>query len=108
MARGELIGCFGLTDPTAAPIREICRRTAGGVAVEWGKDVDHQGLARRAGRGLGRDGSWNPRFRVEAGVPGILRHPDRAKSLPAGLRDRGTILDNVLVPEENVLPGALA
>lgn len=113
MARGELIGCFGLTEPDAgsdpASLRTRAVRDAGGfrltgakawitngsiadVAVVWAK-LD--GDDARAVRG----------FLVEKGTPGFTaRDVDGKLSLRASITSE-LHLDDVRVPASSLLPG---
>ncbi|MBI5837684.1 MAG: acyl-CoA dehydrogenase family protein [Candidatus Eisenbacteria bacterium] len=111
MARGELIGCFGLTEPDfgsnpagmvtrARETREgwllngakmwITNGTVADVAVVWAKtEGDHvQG------------------FLVEKGTPGFSAPEQKRKhSLRASVTSE-LVFQDCLVPRENVLPGA--
>jgi glutaryl-CoA dehydrogenase len=111
MARGELIGCFGLTEPhggsdpanmkTHAKRRGkdwvlngskmwITNGTIAGLAVVWA--MTEEGI-----RG----------FLVERGTPGFAAPEiERKFSLRASVT-AALFFDNVIVPEENVLPEAL-
>ena len=59
MAAGELVGCFGLTEPdfgsNPAGMRTRAKRDGDDWVLERHQDVDHQRLGRRRRRGLGRD-----------------------------------------------------
>ena len=110
LARGELIGCFGLTEPDygsdAGGLQTRAQKVAGGyalsgnktwitnapiadIAIVWGKldDVIHGFIVERGMRGFS-----TPK------IEGKL-------SLRASLTGE-IVLDNVFVPEENHLPGA--
>ncbi len=111
LARGEVIGCFGLTEPTAgsdpSAMQTRARRVAGGweltgtkmwitngslaqVAIIWAKDEDGEI------RG----------FIVETERPGFSAHEIKTK---ASLRASDTselVLEGVRVPEEALLPEA--
>jgi glutaryl-CoA dehydrogenase len=111
MARGEVIGCFGLTEPhggsdpanmkTHAKKRGkdwvingskmwITNGTIAGVAVVWAMTED--GI-----RG----------FLVDKGTPGFAAPEiERKFSLRASVT-AALFFDNVVVPEENVLPGVV-
>ncbi len=111
LARGELIGCFGLTEPDAGSdpggMRSRARRVEGGwrlsgtktwisnspvadVFVVWAKD--EEGVVRGFVLDRGMEGLSAPRiegkFSLRASVTGQIA------------------MDEVLVPEENRLPGA--
>lgn len=94
MAAGEIIGCFGLTEPDHgsdpagdADVRQAGRR---GLGPQRPQDVDHQRLGRRGRRGLGADrrghrGQRHPRIRGAHRRPRLLRSGDQAQVVPARL-----------------------
>jgi glutaryl-CoA dehydrogenase len=113
MARGEAIGCFGLTEPDAgsdpAALRTRARRDGGDwvlsgskawitngtvadVAVIWAK-VD------------GGDAGSIRGFLVERGAPGLEAREIRGKLALRASVTADLHLDGVRVPSENVLPG---
>ena len=89
MATGELIGCFGLTEPTAGSdpggMTTYARRDGSDWVLTGAKRWI--GLASiAAGRGdLGADRRGDPRVRRSDGYPGVHRDPDRAEAVDAGL-----------------------
>ena len=111
MARGELIGCFGLTEPHGgsdpANMKTHAKRqgkdwvingakmwitngTIAGVCVCWA--MTDEGI-----RG----------FLIDKGMKGFeAREIENKFSLRASIT-AGLFFDNVVVPEENVLPGAV-
>jgi glutaryl-CoA dehydrogenase len=111
LARGELVGCFGLTEPDAGSdpgsMRSRARRSAGGwilsgtktwitnspiadVFVVWAKDDE--------GRIRG--------FVLERGMRGLSAPKIEGKfSLRASVTGQ-IVMDDVAVPEESLLPGA--
>ena len=111
LAAGTLIGCFGLTEPEAgsdpAGIRTRAEKTAGGyrltgaktwisnspiadVFVVWAKSMAHDDI-----RG----------FILEKGMPGLSSPKiDGKLSLRTSITG-DIVMDNVMVPEENLLPG---
>ena len=111
LATGELVGCFGLTEPDAGSdpggMKTRARKVAGGyvlngsktwisnspiadVAVVWGKTED--GTIRG--------------FLVERGMKGFTTPVIEGKvSLRASITGE-IVLDNVEVPETHLLPGA--
>jgi glutaryl-CoA dehydrogenase len=111
MARGEAIGCFGLTEPDAGSdpgaMRTRARRVPGGyalmgskrwitngsvadVAVVWAKDDE------------GRVGG----FLVERGTPGFSAPEIRHKASMRASVTSELVLEDAVVPEEARLPGA--
>ncbi len=113
MATGELIGCFGLTEPNhgsdPGSMESRAKAVAGGweltgakmwitnspiadVFVVWAKD------------GQGDDGGEIRGFVLEKGMPGLSAPVIQGKM---GLRASVTgeiVMDKVFVPEENLLP----
>ncbi len=113
LARGELVGCFGLTEPNAGSdpgsLQTRARKVEGGyrlsgqkmwitnspiadVAVVWAKSDAHEGRIKG--------------FLVERGAQGFSTPTIQAK---ASLRASVTgeiVLDDVFVDEEALLPGA--
>jgi len=111
LARGEWVGCFGLTEPDAGSdpsgMRTKAEPSAGGyrlngakmwitnspiadVAVVWAKSTAHGGAIRG--------------FLVERGTPGFST-PKIEKKLSLRASITGEIvLENVEIPEENLLP----
>ena len=77
MARGELIGCFGLTEPHGGSDpgqhedpRQEARR---GMGAERLEDVDHQRCDRRSRRGVGDEPGGHPRVPRGEGLARLLR-----------------------------------
>jgi glutaryl-CoA dehydrogenase len=110
LASAEMIGCFGLTEPDAgsdpASMRTTAKKVKGGylltgtkmwitnapiadMAVVWAKSDDHGGAIRG--------------FIVERGMDGLSFPQIREKlSLRASITGE-IVLDNVWVPDENLL-----
>ncbi|HRI10543.1 MAG TPA: acyl-CoA dehydrogenase family protein [Nannocystaceae bacterium] len=117
MARGELIGCFGLTEPNAGSdpgsMRTVARQDGPGgdyvlngqkfwitnapiadVAVVWAKTLDH-----------GSDAPVIRGFLVERGMAGFDTPETKGKlSLRASITGE-IVLSDVRVPRANLLPG---
>ena len=117
MARGEIIGAFGLTEPNSGSdpgsMRTHARQLAPGgdyvlsgqkcwitnspiadVMIVWAKTLDH-----------GSDTPVIRGFLVERGMPGLLTPETHGKlSLRASMTGE-IVLDEVKVPKENLLPG---
>jgi glutaryl-CoA dehydrogenase len=113
LARGELVGCFGLTEPDAGSdpgsMRTRAARIDGGyrlsgtkmwitnspiadLFVVWAKSAAHDGRIRG--------------FILEKGMNGLSAPPVKQKlSLRASITGE-IVMDEVEVPEENLLPNA--
>jgi glutaryl-CoA dehydrogenase len=113
LARGEIVGCFGLTEPDAGSdpgaMRTRAEPVAGGyvlsgtktwitnapiadIAVVWAKSAAHGGAVRG--------------FIVERGAKG-LQTPRIENKLSMRASTTGQlVMERVEVPEENLLPGA--
>lgn len=127
MASGEVIGCFGLTEPDhgsdPASMRTRARRAPGGdwvlngrkmwitngtvagVAVVWAQ-TDEAGDEAGAGGTGGVPGAGVRGFLVPAGTPGFSAPEIRHKgSLRASVTSE-LVLDDVRLPADAVLPGA--
>jgi glutaryl-CoA dehydrogenase len=111
MARGELLGCFGLTEPDhgSDPSRMLsrARKVSGGwrlsgtklwithapiadVLVIWAKD--DEGVIRG--------------FILERGMPGLATRKIEGKFSVRASPTGEVVMDDVFVPEENLLAGA--
>jgi len=112
LASGEWIGCFGLTEPDAgsdpASMRTKAVKTSGGyrltgnkmwitnspiadVFIVWAKNESEDGSIRG--------------FILERGMQGLSTPQIQGKlSLRASVTGE-VVMDNVLVPEQNMLPG---
>ncbi|MBW4024351.1 MAG: acyl-CoA dehydrogenase [Proteobacteria bacterium] len=112
LATGEFIGCFGLTEPDAGSdpggMRTRAEKVADGyrltgakmwisnspiadVMVVWAKSDAHEGAVRG--------------FILERGMPGLTTPKIENKlSLRASVTGE-IVMDGVIVPEENLLPG---
>jgi glutaryl-CoA dehydrogenase len=111
MARGELIGCFGLTEPDAGSNPAAMRARARREGDDWLLNgtkmwITNGSIADVAVVWARTDTSEVNAFLVEAGTPGF-RAPEMHHKL--SLRASVTselVLDNVRVPEANRLPDA--
>jgi glutaryl-CoA dehydrogenase len=114
MARGEAIGCFGLTEPdfgsNPTGMRTRAVRVNGGYRItgtkRWitnGSVADVALVWARTETGEG-DGKVRG-FLVERGLPGFTAHDVAGKfSLRASITSE-LFLDDCLVPEDSILPG---
>jgi glutaryl-CoA dehydrogenase len=110
LARGELIGCFGLTEPDhgSDPGSMItrARATGGGYRLSGAKTwISNSPIADVFVVWAKTDDDLIRGFVVEKGSPGLAAPALHGK---VGLRASITgqiLLDEVFVPEENLLPG---
>lgn len=109
MAKGEVIGCFGLTEPDAGSDPASMRTTARQVGGDWIIDgakawITNGGVADLAVIwAKTRDGVRG--FLVPTDASGFEVHPiDRKASMRASVTS-ALVLDGVRVPEEMMLPG---
>jgi glutaryl-CoA dehydrogenase len=113
MAAGEVVGCFGLTEPDAgsdpASMRTRARRDGGDFVLDgtkaWITNGSIAGLAVVWAKVDGDDPRSIRGFLVERGARGFT-----ARDVPGKLSLRASVtselhLDGVRVPAENVLPG---
>ena len=90
MARGEVIGCFGLTEPHGGSDpgehedpRQKARQRLG---HQWREDVDHQRRDRRRRRRLGHDRRRHPRLSRGQRNAGLRGAPRSSASSPCAPR----------------------
>ena len=108
MAAGELLGCFGLTepdagsDPAAMTTRAQARRV--GLGAQRPQDVDHQRLGRRRRGRVGGHRRWRPRLHRPHETPGFSANTIHHKlSLRASITSE-LVLDDVRLPDDALLP----
>ncbi|MCS7172824.1 MAG: acyl-CoA dehydrogenase family protein [Armatimonadetes bacterium] len=112
LARGELIGCFGLTEPTAgsdpAAMNTRARRTARGWVITGTKMWITNGSIAHLAIVWARDESDAVRgFIVPTDLPGFSAHDIHTKiSMRASVTSE-LVLEEVEVPEELALPGGV-
>lgn len=111
MAAGEMVGCFGLTEPETgsdpAAMQTTARRDGGDWVLDghkrWvtnGSIADIAVIWAKAEEGIRG-------FLVPLGTPGVVAHEIRGKwSLRASVSSEIT-LDSCRLPDEAILPGAL-
>jgi glutaryl-CoA dehydrogenase len=111
MAAGEMIGCFGLTEPDfgsdPAGMRTSARREGGDWVLNGNKMwITNGGIADIAIVWAHTDEGVRG-FIVERGMPGFTtRDIHRKLSLRASVTSE-LVLDDVRVPDDNVLPGVV-
>ena len=111
MARGELIGCFGLTEPQGGSDPANMKTHAKKRGAEWVLNGAKMWITNGAIADLAVVWAMTPEgirgFIVEKGTPGFSAPEIEHKfSLRASVTS-ALFFDNVVVPEERVLPGAL-
>jgi glutaryl-CoA dehydrogenase len=111
MARGELIGCFGLTEPHGGSDPANMKTHAKKKGKDWVINGSKMWITNGAIADLAvvwamtEDGIRG--FIIEKGTPGFAAPEIEQKfSLRASVTS-ALFFDNVVVPEANVLPGAL-
>jgi glutaryl-CoA dehydrogenase len=111
MARGELIGCFGLTEPHGGSDPANMKTHAKRRGTDWVLNGAKMWITNGAIADLGVIWAMTPEgirgFIVEKGTPGFSAPEIENKfSLRASVTS-GLFFDNVVVPKEQVLPGAV-
>jgi glutaryl-CoA dehydrogenase len=111
MARGELIGCFGLTEPHGGSDPANMKTHARRRGTDWVLNGSKMWITNGAIAGLAVVWAMTEEgirgFLVERGTPGFdTPEIERKFSLRASVTS-ALFFDNVIVPEENVLPEAL-
>jgi glutaryl-CoA dehydrogenase len=111
MARGELIGCFGLTEPHGGSDPANMKTHAKRRGKDWVLNGSKMWITNGSIAGLAVVWAMTEEgirgFLVERGTPGFATPEiERKFSLRASVT-AALFFDNVVVPEENVLPQAL-
>jgi glutaryl-CoA dehydrogenase len=111
MARGELIGCFGLTEPHGGSDPANMKTHAKQRGTDWVLNGAKMWITNGTIADLGVIWAMTPEgirgFIVEKGTPGFSAPEIENKfSLRASVTS-GLFFDNVVVPKEQVLPGAI-
>ena len=111
MARGELIGCFGLTEPHGGSDPANMKTHAKRRGTDWLLNGAKMWITNGSIAGLAIVWAMTDEgirgFLVDRGTPGFTATSiERKFSLRASVT-AALFFDNVLVPEENVLPQAL-
>jgi glutaryl-CoA dehydrogenase len=110
MAKGELIGCFGLTEPDhgSDPGSMVSRatRTAGGYVLRGTKLwITHAPIADVLIVWAKDDDSVIRGFILERGMKGLATRKIEGKFSVRASPTGEVVMDDVFVPEENLLPG---
>ncbi len=112
LARGEVIGCFGLTEPTAgsdpAAMQTRARRVAGGWELHGTKMWITNGSLAQVAIVWAKDEEGEIRgFIVETDRPGFSAHEIKTKSSMRASDTSELVLEGVRLSEEAVLPEAV-
>jgi glutaryl-CoA dehydrogenase len=112
LARGELIGCFGLTEPTAGSdpgaLQTRARRTADGWELNGTKMWITNGSMAHLAIIWARDETDEIRgFVVETDRPGFSAHEITTKASMRVSDTSELVLEGVRVPEDALLPEAV-
>ncbi len=111
MARGELIGCFGLTEPHGGSDPANMKTHARRRGTDWVLNGAKMWITNGSIAGLAVVWAMTPDgirgFLVEKDAPGFAaREIEHKFSLRASVT-AGLFFDNVVVPESQVLPGVV-
>ncbi|MBN8967090.1 MAG: acyl-CoA dehydrogenase [Rhizobiales bacterium] len=110
MAKGELLGCFGLTEPDhgsdPGAMTTRAKRVTGGYRITGGKTwITHAPIADIMIVWAKDDGDIIRGFILERGMEGLstakIQHKFSVRASPTGQ----IFMDDVFVPDANVLPG---
>ncbi|MYD41616.1 MAG: acyl-CoA dehydrogenase [Acidimicrobiia bacterium] len=109
MARGEVVGCFGLTEADAGSDPSSMRTTARRVGSDWVIDGSKSWITNGGIADLAVIWAKTPEgvrgFLVPTDAPGFSAHPiDRKASMRASVTST-LVLEGVRLPEEMMLPG---
>ena len=111
LAKGEAIGCFGLTEPDVGSdpggMTTRARAVDGGFLLSRREELDFQLAPRRCLSGLGQERrGHDPGLPAGEGHEGAGGAQDRGQVLAPRLGHGHDPMDEVFVPAENELPGA--
>jgi glutaryl-CoA dehydrogenase len=111
MARGELIGCFGLTEPHGGSDPANMKTHAKRRGKDWVINGSKMWITNGAIAGVAVVWAMTEEgirgFLIDKGTPGFSAPEiERKFSLRASVTS-ALFFDNVVVPEENVLPGVV-
>ncbi|MCW5606279.1 MAG: acyl-CoA dehydrogenase family protein, partial [Burkholderiales bacterium] len=110
MATGELLGCFGLTEPDhgsdPGSMQSRAKRTDGGYLLTGNKIwITHAPIADVLVVWAKDDEGTVRGFILERGMKGLTTRRIEGKFSVRASPTGEIVMDNVFVPEENVLPG---
>src|SRR5262245_7980209 len=111
MATGELLGCFGLTEPDngsdPGSMKSRARNAAGGYVLSGTKLwITHAPIADVMVVWAKDDGEVVRGYILERGMKGLATRKIEGKFSVRASPTGELVMDEVFVPEENLLPGA--
>ncbi|MBI3043344.1 MAG: acyl-CoA dehydrogenase [Betaproteobacteria bacterium] len=111
MAKGELLGCFGLTEPDhgsdPGSMNARARKCDGGYTLTGTKLwITHAPIADVLVVWVKDDGGAIRGFILERGMKGLTTRKIQGKFSVRASPTGEVVMDQVFVPEENLLPGA--
>jgi glutaryl-CoA dehydrogenase len=111
MAKGELLGCFGLTEPDhgsdPGSMKSRSRKTAGGYVLTGTKLwITHAPIADVMVVWAKDEGGVVRGYILERGMKGLATRKIEGKFSVRASPTGELVMDEVFVPEENLLPGA--
>jgi glutaryl-CoA dehydrogenase len=111
MAKGELIGCFGLTEPDhgsdPGSMKTRARKAEGGYVLSGTKLwITHAPVADVLVIWAKDDGGVIRGFILERGMKGLATRKIEGKFSVRASPTGEVVMDQVFVPEANLLPGA--
>jgi len=111
MAKGELLGCFGLTEPDhgsdPGSMKSRARKVSGGYVLTGNKIwITHAPIADILVIWAKDDAGVVRGFILERGMKGLATRKIQGKFSARASPTGEVVMDEVFVPEENMLPGA--
>lgn len=110
MAQGRLLGCFGLTEPDhgsdPGSMKTRAKKTGGGYVLNGSKIwITHAPIADIMVVWAKDDDGVIRGFILERGTPGLVTRKIEGKFSVRASPTGEIVMDQVFVPEENLLPG---
>ena len=111
MAKGELLGCFGLTEPDhgsdPGSMKSRARKVSGGYVLTGNKIwITHAPIADILVIWAKDDAGVVRGFILERGMKGLATRKIQGKFSARASPTGEVVMDEIFVPEENMLPGA--
>ena len=110
LATGEMIGCFGLTEPDSGSdpgsMRATAKKVEGGYLLKGGKTwISNAPIAEVMVIWAKTEDGAIRGFLLERGMKGLSTPPIEGKFSLRASTTGEVVMDDVLVPDENLLPG---